>query len=146
MKMISTRNLLSFLVAVCLLAELSSAFAQKATNAHRIRFTHGQTKAVVRGELKPYTRHIYRLSARQRQRMTVRLQTPQDDIVFWIQSRKSIPQRNKYILEGIDKGGATDWTGELPLTGEYEIHVSNPPISDHEIKRTISYKLEVEIR
>jgi hypothetical protein len=54
--------------------------------------------------------------------------------------------RSTALLEGIDKGGVTDWSGELPITGEYEIYVSNPPISDHVVKRALPYKLEVKIK
>jgi hypothetical protein len=78
--------------------------------------------------------------------MVVRLQAPADDVVFWVQSKKYVQGRNTALLEGIDKGGVADWSGELPITGEYEIYVSNPPVSDHPVKRALSYKLEVEIR
>lgn len=78
--------------------------------------------------------------------MAVRLQAPVNDVVFWVQSRKYSQGRDTLLLEGIFKGGVDDWSGELPVTGEYEIYVSNPPINDHLIKRALPYKLVVEIR
>ena len=67
--------------------------------------------------------------------------------MFWIQTSGWYPTgRSTSVLEGIDKGGATNWSGLLPETGEYEIYVSNPPISDHPIGRSLPYKLTITTR
>ena len=132
--------------AACLLAGLCVAGAQKNNTAQRISFLRGQTSTVVRGKLSPQTNDIYRLSARSGQRMTVHLQSPKGNVVFWLQSKNYFPERSTYLLEGIDRGGDTDWMGALPFSGEYEIYVSNPRISDHSINATLSYTLKVEIR
>lgn len=78
--------------------------------------------------------------------MVVRLQAPVDDVVFWVQSRKYVQGRDTLLLEGVYRGGVTDWSGELPVTGEYEIYVSNPEINDHPVKHALAYKLAVEIK
>ena len=66
-------------------------------------------------------------------------------MVFWIQSRKYVANRDTLLLEGVDRRGETDWSGILPVSGEYEIWVGNPEISDHPVKRPVHYKLEVKI-
>jgi hypothetical protein len=81
MKTASTPNMLRFLVGGFLLAGLCWATPAKAQRIQRIKIGRGQTSAVVRGELKPYTNHLYKLTARKGQRMTVRLQTPKDDLL-----------------------------------------------------------------
>lgn len=78
--------------------------------------------------------------------MAVRLQEPVNDVVFSVQSRKYLKGRDTLLLEGVFKGGVAEWSGELPVTGEYEIYVSNPPINDHPVKHAMRYKLVVEIR
>lgn len=145
-KLISTQKIVGFVVSACLLVLVCSAWAQGISRIRRISFARGQTSTILRARLKPYTNHVYRLSARKGQHMAVRLQAPVNDVVFWVQSRKYSPGRDTLLLEGIYKGGVADWSGELPVTGEYEIYVSNPPVSDHPVKRALPYKLAVEIR
>lgn len=145
-----------FIVLSVILAFAGSlTFAQK--NAHdnirRLIFERGRTDAVLRGVLRPYTNHIYRFRARAGQKMSVRLHLAEKraeeagDVAFWVQSRDHLLKNSTAILEGIDpKGGETSWSGELPMTGEYEIYLANPEISDHVIKRALHYTLEVEIK
>jgi hypothetical protein len=50
-------------------------------------------------------------------------------------------------LDGIDpRVGNDEWSGELPITDEYEIVVHNPSVSDKPDSRPIRYKLEVTIK
>ena len=145
--LISTQKIVGFVVAACLLVMVCSVSAQNHSIIRRISFARGQTNTILTARLKPCTNHVYRLYGRRGQRMAVHLQAPaNDDVVFWVQSRKYVQGRDTLLLEGIYKGGVADWSGELPVTGEYEIHVSNPPISDHPVKRALPYKLAVEIR
>jgi hypothetical protein len=102
--------------------------------------------------LVPYTNHIFRFTGRAGQVLTAHLEVQQafgqdgNDVVFWIQSRKYIAGSNTMILDGIDKGGVQDWSGTLPASGEYEIYVSNPPVSDHAIQHNIHYVLQVALK
>lgn len=77
--------------------------------------------------------------------MTVRVQQPAEDIVFWVKGQSSAREKYPLVLAGIHKNGETDWTGELPASGAYEIHVSNPTISDHTVRRALSYQVELKI-
>ena len=145
-KLISTQKIVGFVVTACLLVLVCPAWAQRVTLIRRISFARGQTRTILTASVKPYTNHVYRLYARSGQHMAVRLQDSGNDVVFWVQSRNYSQGRDTLLLEGNYKGGVDDWSGELPVTGEYEIHVSNPPISDHPVKRALPYKLAVEIR
>jgi hypothetical protein len=117
----------------------------------QIKFQPGHTTAVVEGLLRPYANHIYRFRGRARQKIHVTLHptskkaNEEGDIVFWVQSRRYIRGRSTLLLDGIDKGGVTDWSGELPVAGEYEIYISNPRISDHTVTVPLRYNLEVKI-
>jgi hypothetical protein len=69
------------------------------------------------------------------------------EIGFAVQSLHYPPGSNTRILDGIEpRAGNRDWAGELPVTGEYEIVVHNPPVSDKLDSRPIRYKLEVTIQ
>jgi hypothetical protein len=122
-------------------------------HVRQIRFSHGGTATVLTGVLRPYNRHTYRFRARVGQEMSIQLRLRKEgagskkDLVFWVQSRGWYPpSSNTALLEGIDKGGVTNWSGILPGTGEYEIYVSNPPITDHAVRHSLPYKLEITIR
>ena len=116
----------------------------------KVRFQRGQNIALLQGTLHPQTHHVYRMVAHAGQHMRARLlgrssfyEAP--DMVFWIQSRKYVANRDTLLLEGVDRRGETAWSGTLPVSGEYEIWVGNPEISDHPVKRPVHYKLQVEI-
>jgi len=145
-KLISTQKIVGFVVTACLLVMVGSAWAQRVSLIRRITFAPGQTSTILRARVKPSSNHVYRLYARSGQHMAVRLQAPNNDVVFWVQSKKYIQGRDTLLLEGVYKGGVVDWSGELPATGGYEIYVSNPPINDHPVKRALPYELAVEIR
>ncbi|HVF51713.1 MAG TPA: hypothetical protein VNA19_16635 [Pyrinomonadaceae bacterium] len=133
-------------VVILMLAFFAPAAAQtKGVRVYRVRFEQGRSSTVLRGRLRPYANHVYRLDARQGQRMTVRVQEPAGDIVFWVKGRNSAREKYPLVLAGIHKNGETDWSGELPASGEYEIHVSNPTIGDHPVRRTLSYRVELKI-
>jgi hypothetical protein len=141
--------------AFVLFLNVNSALAQsggRGLTTRRIRFERGHTDATLHHTLRPGTIHVHTFHARAGQRMSVRLRLTggraarAGDAVFWVQSKRYIAGRNTTILEGIDpRGGAVDWSGELPLTGEYEIYLSNPEVSDHLIKYSLRYALAVSI-
>jgi hypothetical protein len=118
----------------------------------QISLPHAGNSATLKATLRPNSKHLYWFRGRGGQDMNIKLQIQKDglgrdgDVVFWVQGRNWYPRdRFNAILEGIDKGGVTNWSGILPGTGEYEIYVSNPPISDHPIRRSLQYELRIAI-
>ncbi len=141
---------LMLLPVLCLIMSLASA--RGVGPARRIRLGRGQSAATLSNVLRPGTSHVYTFHARAGQRMSVRLRLTdkrvarEGDVVFWVQSRKYVAGSNSTYLEGIDpRGGEAEWSGQLPLTGEYEIYLSNPGAGDHEILRPLRYAVEVSI-
>lgn len=128
-----------------------SGFFQQPSAQHgrnkvqRVRLARGESSTVLRGRLRPYANHVYRLHAREGQKMTVRVESPADDVVFWVKTRMSGREKHWLILEGVHRNGQTEWSGALPASGEYEIQISNPPVSDHPVRRALSYQVKLEI-
>lgn len=111
----------------------------------RIRFERGASSVALRGRLEPCRRRVYKLRARRGQKMSVLLLPEENDLAFWVRGARSAPARDSLVLKGIHRNGATVWSGELPFSGEYEIHVARPPVSDRPEKRVRPYKLEVRV-
>lgn len=136
-----------------LIVYAASAEQEGSQRVRQISFGHGRRAAVLKATLRPYSKHIYRFRARVGQEMAIQLFFQKEragregDLVFWVQSRGWYrPGSSTALLEGIDKSGVTNWTGKLPGTGEYEVYVSNPPISDHAVRHSLAYKLEITIK
>lgn len=121
------------LVAAALLSAAAGvpAAAQR-TTVERVRFQPGRTTAVLRGKVTGRVSRDYLLTAREGQRMTVRI-SGQSGAVFNISS----PDRT-----GLSQLQIRDWEGELPLTGTYRIHVEG----ETENLGARSYTLEIAIR
>ncbi|HEX8474627.1 MAG TPA: hypothetical protein VF666_11380 [Pyrinomonadaceae bacterium] len=113
--------------------------------SRRISLERGESTVVLRGKLEPCKQRIYKLRARQGQRMSVVLLPDENDVVFWVRGRPSLRESVSLVLDGIHRNGVTDWSGELPFSGEYEIYVSRPPVSDRREKRVLPYKIELRI-
>ncbi|HEX8560827.1 MAG TPA: hypothetical protein VF668_22220 [Pyrinomonadaceae bacterium] len=94
----------------------------------RVRFGRGRTTAVIRDTVRLCTSHEYTLRAGAGQRMSVHLATGRRTS-FTVQSPSG-------TLEGAD--GVTDWTGELPESGDYLIQIGTDA--------TAAYTLEVTVR
>lgn len=146
-------SVLTFALLLSLTPNVALAQRGRRSLTRQIRFEHGHTDITLNSVLRPDAIHVYKFRARAGQRMSVRLRLADKragragDVVFWVQSKEYVGGRNTTILEGIDpKGGAVNWSGELPLTGEYEIYLSNPEVSDHIVKHPIAYALEVSIK
>lgn len=121
------------LVAAALLSAAAGAPASaQRTTAERVRFQPGRTTAVLRGKVTGRVSRDYLLTAREGQRMTVRI-SGQSGAVFNISS----PDRT-----GLSQLQITDWEGELPLSGTYRIHVEG----ETENLPARSYTLEITIR
>jgi hypothetical protein len=130
----------------------NSAFAQsKYDLVKHVRFERGASGATITGVLIYGAKHFYRLKARKGQTMSVKMIVANSkyeaDIGFTVQSLQYPPGSNTRILDSIDsRGGNQDWSGELPVTGEYEIVVHNPPVSNKPDSRPMRYRLEVTIK
>ncbi|MCA1638007.1 MAG: hypothetical protein LC768_06670 [Acidobacteria bacterium] len=139
---------MSSFVALAFLLLLSfpaSAQKSKQCKAQRFMFERGKSSIILRGQLEPCENRIYKFRARQRQKMSLRLYPEENDVVVYAQSTKYIPELGSNVLEGISRGGTTEWDGELPFSGEYELYITHPPVSNSTQQRTLPYKLEVKI-
>lgn len=128
------------LVVVC------SVPAQKSgqCKSRQVKFERGGSSVVLRGRLEPCDGRVYKLRARQGQKMSVVLLPAENDVVFWVFGKKP-SERHALVLEGIHRNGVTDWTGELRFSGDYEIRLGRPPVSDSAEAETLPYQLEVRI-
>ncbi|MCM3904006.1 MAG: hypothetical protein ND866_20080 [Pyrinomonadaceae bacterium] len=100
----------------------------------RVRFARGRTTAVLNGAVVRATQDRYILGAREGQTMIVHVTSREKNAVF------TILDPSGTALAGTDEGSdAMDWTGELPLSGDYSIWVSPT-------RGNATYTLEVTIR
>lgn len=95
----------------------------------QIKFERGRTTAVIKDTVRLCTAHEYYLRATGGQSMSVNLATGK-------RTSFSIYAPTGDIIEGAD--GVNDWSGSLPETGQYIIHVGTDV--------TAAYTLEVTIR
>jgi hypothetical protein len=100
----------------------------------RVRFARGRTTAVLKGAVVRGTQDRYILGARSGQMMIVHITSREKNAVF------AILGPDATALEGAEEGtDATDWTGTLPVNGDYSIWVSPT-------RGNATYTLEVTIR
>jgi hypothetical protein len=100
----------------------------------RVRFARGRTTAVLHGSVVRGTQDRYILGARAGQTMIVHITSREKNAVF------AILGPDATALQGAEEGtDATDWTGTLPLNGDYSIWVGPT-------RGNASYTLEVTIR
>jgi hypothetical protein len=133
------------LVFLLILAFPTSAQKSKQCKAQRFIFERGKSSIVLRGQLEPCKNRVYKFYARQGQKMSLRLYPEENDVVVYAQSIKFIPELGSNVLDGISRGGTTEWEGELPFSGEYELYITRPPVSNSTQQRTLPYKLVVNI-
>ena len=98
------------------------------TIVKQLRFARGRTTGVVKDTIRLCTSHEYRLRARAGQTMSVHLAT--DGPTIFTVYAPSGP------VEGAD--GVSDWSGELPDSGQYTIAIGTDA--------TARYTLEVTVR
>jgi hypothetical protein len=101
----------------------------------RVRFARGETSAAVEGSVVRGERDTYLLGARAGQRMTVRVTSLEDNAVFQIYE----PGGKKALKGAGEMDDATNWSGELAVSGDYHIVVGPTRVN-------ASYKLEVNIK
>lgn len=100
----------------------------------RVRFARGRTTAILKGAVVRGTQDRYILGASAGQIMIVHMSSREKNAVLTILGPDGA------ALEGTEEGlDATDWTGELPLSGNYSIWVSPS-------RGNATYTLEVTIR
>ena len=131
---------------VLISAATISALPPKITRVQRVTLPKGQSAATLEGRLKPYTRHLYRIRGNAGQQLSVQLESADGDVVLWVQSTRTVPGSDSFVLPGITKEGVTEWSGKLPSTQDYEIYLSNPRISDHPVTRVLPYTLRLTLK
>ena len=100
----------------------------------RVKFARGRTTAVLKGAVVRGTQDRYILGARAGQSMIVHVSSREKNAVFTILGPDGT------ALEGTEEGSDTmEWTGELPLSGDYSIWISPT-------RGNATYTLEVTIR
>lgn len=121
-------------ISVDLSAQGGGTLTAPAGKTQRVRFARGRTTAILKGAVVRGTQDRYILGARAGQTMIVHVSSREKNAVFTILGPDAT------ALEGTDEGlDATDWTGELPLSGDYSIWVSPT-------RGNATYTLEVAIR
>jgi hypothetical protein len=100
----------------------------------RVRFAGGRTTAVLKGAVVRGTQDRYILGARGGQTMIVHITSREKNAVF------AILGPDGTALQGAEEGiDATDWTGTLPMSGDFSIWVGPT-------RGNATYTLEVTIR
>lgn len=123
-----------FSLSVDLAAQGGGKLAEPSGKTQRVRFARGRTTAILKGAVVRGTQDRYILGAREGQTMIVHVTSREKNAVF------TILDPSGTALPGTDEGlDAMDWTGELPLSGDYSIWVSPT-------RGNATYTLEVTIR
>jgi hypothetical protein len=123
-------SFVSLFITFFILVNISAFARSKYDLVKQVRFERGKSGTTITGVLIYGPKHFYRLEARKGQAMSVKMivanKEDEGDIGFTIDSLHHLPGRDTRILDGIDpRGGNDEWSGELPVTGEYEIVVHN---------------------
>jgi hypothetical protein len=125
------RSARAFLLAALLLVTALGATAQS-NRTCRVRFARGRTTTVIKDAVVRGTRDRYILGARAGQTLIVHITSLENNAVFDVYA-----PGGKRLLDGAQE--TTDWTGELPRSGDYVIEVGGT-------RGNASYTLEVTIR
>ena len=131
MKIETKGKIRALVVAGLLLVTAITALAQS-DRTRRVRFARGRTTTVIKDAVVRGTRDRYILRTRRGQTLIVHITSIEDNAVFNIYRLGS-----RRTLDGAQE--TTDWTGELPRTGDYIIEVGPA-------RGNATYTLEVTIR
>jgi hypothetical protein len=118
------------LAALLLLTTVTAPAAAQSDRTRRIRFARGRTTKVINDAVVRGTRDRYLLRAGAGQTLIVHITSLENNAVFDIGApggRRTIAQES------------TDWTGELPRSGDYIIVVGGT-------RGNATYTLEVTVR
>lgn len=140
-----------FLISLILLGPdaIKAQTERSKDSVFRITLGQGTRTLSMKKTLRPYAKHIYRFRGVAGREIAVQLSSPREegDVVFWVQAKGWYPSGStSALLAGIDKGGVMSWSGFLPETGDYEIYVSNPPVSNHVVRRSLPYRIEITVK
>ena len=122
-----------FFLLFIVVPSVSAQEGEKIT--HRIRFARGQNTATMKGKIRKNQEIIYTLRASKGQTLTARVtaSTQNNDVVFTLMG----PGNISLMAEGeLD----TEWSGELPQSGDYQISLG---MIESEFS---NYTLEVSVR
>lgn len=112
-------------------------FAQNMSNTvveKRVKFAGGENKAVLTGSAKYAMSYVYKLNAKSGQTMKINLTGKNSELSFSLIGPDE---------ETMDDGfGVTEWSGELPKSGDYSIVVV---MNDENAGAAVPFKLKVEI-
>ncbi|HEX8142843.1 MAG TPA: hypothetical protein VF553_09625 [Pyrinomonadaceae bacterium] len=125
-------NVRALLLTTLLLMTALAVTAGQGDRTRRVRFARGRTTTVIKDAVVRGTRDRYILGAKAGQTLIVHITSLEDNAVFDIYARGG-----RRVLSGAQE--ATDWTGELPRSGDYVIEVGGT-------RGNASYTLEVTIR
>ena len=132
--MLKINNLMKMTSLAAVLVLLASASIAQTGKTQRVRFARGRTTAVLKGAVVRGTTDRYILGASRGQTMLVHITSREKNAVFTILGPDGT------ALPGTDEGvDATDFSGELPLNGDYSVWVSPT-------RGNATYTLEVTIR
>lgn len=119
---------------VLLILTFGSAVLAQTGKVQRVRFARGRTTVVLKGAVVRGTQDRYILGARGGQTMIVHITSREKNAVF------AILGPDGSALQGAEEGtDATDWTGTLPMSGDFSIWVGPT-------RGNATYTLEVTIR
>lgn len=112
-----------------------------------IRFAPGASRASMEGVVVRGDRALYTIEAKQDQRMSLRITSPERNAVFQLYGPGAEPQTVDSLLQvegeslpGAGEGDdATQWSGRLPRSGRYLVVVGGT-------RGNATYRLTVEIR
>jgi hypothetical protein len=99
----------------------------------RIKFAKGKSAATISGAVIRGDRDTYIVGAREGQMISVKITSPENNAVFQVRD-----SNGEYLQDAGEEDDATDWSGDLPSTGDYEIIVGGT-------RGNASYKLTVSI-
>ena len=100
----------------------------------RLKFAKGRSAATVSGAVIRGDQDTYIIGARKGQTMRVKITSLEKNAVFDVKDADG-----NYLQDAGESDDATNWTGDLPSTGDYEITVSGT-------RGNATYKLTVSIK
>ena len=100
----------------------------------RLKFAKGRSATTVSGAVIRGDQDTYIIGARKGQTMRVKITSLEKNAVFDVKDADG-----NYLQDAGESDDATNWTGDLPSTGDYEITVSGT-------RGNATYKLTVSIK
>ena len=114
--------------------EVSAQNMQNSVITKQVKFARGQNKATLRGSARYAMSYVFNLRAKAGQTMEINLAGNNSELTF------SLTSPDGETIE--DAFGVTEWTGELPQSGNYSIVV----VMNDENARRVPFTLDVKIK